>query len=322
LLSHFTPGGQFILDLPPEPVPTWGNGGDVLWAEGESLILVGGQGTGKTTLAQQLTLGRCGFPEYATLLGYPVRADERVLYLAMDRPQQIARSFRRMVGEAWRDELNDRLMVWPGPPLSDMAKDTGLLTQMAEAVAATTVVVDSIKDAAIGLSDDDVGGGWNRARQKCLRAGIQVAELHHQRKAAQGSHGHRLTLDDVYGSTWITSGAGSVILLTGAPGDAIVQLHHLKQPANKVGPLQVVHTHEDGQTTVWHAADLVQMTQAKPEGITAVEAAQALFDTDRPSPNQREKARRRLNALTEGGPLVVIVQGDRATSQPTRWGVL
>jgi hypothetical protein len=38
--------------------------------------------------------------------------------------------------------------------------------------------------------------------------------------------------------TWLTSGAGSVILLNGQPGDPIVSLHHLKQPAAAVGPLQ------------------------------------------------------------------------------------
>ncbi len=33
------------------------------------------------------------------------------------------------------------------------------------------------------------------------------------------------------GSTWLTSGLGSVIVLDGEPGDPTVELRHLKQPA-------------------------------------------------------------------------------------------
>ena len=41
--------------------------------------------------------------------------------------------------------------------------------------------------------------------------------------------------------TWLTSGAGSVILLNGQPGDPIVSLHHIKEPAAEVGPFKVLH---------------------------------------------------------------------------------
>ncbi len=113
----FVPGGSFILDTAADPEPMWGCGSEVLWTDGEALMIVGGQGVGKTTLAQQLALGRAGFTEYATLLGHPIRPGAgRTLYLAMDRPRQAARSFRRMVGEAWRAELDERLVVWQGPP--------------------------------------------------------------------------------------------------------------------------------------------------------------------------------------------------------------
>lgn len=318
----FTRGGAFILDTAPEPEPVWGTAGDVLMAEGEALIVAGGQGLGKTTLAQQLALGRAGLPEYAELLGFPVKAGaERVLYLAMDRPLQAARSFRRMVGEAMRDELDARLVVWPGPPPRDLAKHPALLLTMCQDAGADTAVVDSLKDAAVGLSDDEVGAGYNRARQTAVAAGVQLIELHHNRKAPSGARAERPGIDDLYGSTWLPSGAGSVLLLSGSPGDPIVGMHHVKQPSAEVGPFKVIHDHLTGRSRVWHAADLVLLAR-RPGGMSAIEAAGALFDTDKPTPSDKEKARRRLESLTSAGHLVVVEDGDKTTNRPRRWGCL
>jgi len=90
---------------------------------------------------------------------------------------------RRMVGGAWRAELDARLSVWPGPPPYDLARYPALLLKLRQQANADTVIVDSLKDAAIGLKDDDVGAGYNRARQHATTAGVQVIELHHIRKA-------------------------------------------------------------------------------------------------------------------------------------------
>lgn len=316
----FSSGGSFILDTSPEPEPLWGAGRAVLLADGEALIIVGGQGLGKSTIAQQLALGRCGFVELATLLGFPVKPTAgRVLYLAMDRPKQISRSLARMVGEAWRAELDEHLAVWQGPPPHDLAKHPSVLSAMCAEAGADTVIVDSLKDAAIGLNDDEVGAGYNRARQQALADGVQVIELHHNRKQPTGKAG-QLTLDDVYGSTWLTSGAGSVILLTGAPGDPIVNLHHIKQPSEEVGPLKVFHEHDTGLSSVWHGTDVVQLATAQPGGITAVDAARVLFDTEKPTANEKAKARRKLENAHRAGLLVLLQAGDPSTSTPALWG--
>ena len=103
---QFVPGGNFILDTDQTPVPLWGKDDQVWWSDGEGLIIAGAQGLGKTTLAEQVVLGRCGFSRYAKVLDFPIIPGERrVLYLAMDRPKQAARSFRRMVTEDHREDL-------------------------------------------------------------------------------------------------------------------------------------------------------------------------------------------------------------------------
>ena len=62
-----------------------------------------------------------------------------------------------MVGESWRGELNDSVRVWQGPPPQDLARLPALLARLCDQAGADTVVVDSLKDAAVGLNDDEVG---------------------------------------------------------------------------------------------------------------------------------------------------------------------
>lgn len=317
----FTPGGNFILDTPIDVAPIWGSGDDVILADGEALMIVGQQGVGKSTLGQQLALGRAGFAEYANLLGHPIRPGAgKVLYLAMDRPKQIARSMIRMVGESWRDELDRALVVWEGPPPADLAKHTELLVDMCRHAGADTVVVDSLKDAAVGLSDDEVGAGYNRARQKALRSGVQVIELHHNRKRSGSDKRAKPTIDDVYGSTWLPSGGGSILLLDGDPGDPVVQLFHLKQPVSEFGPLKLVHDHSSGSTALYEQFDPAAYVSAADDGVTAVDVARRMFDTDKPTPSQKEKARRRLDRLAADGVVAVVDEGDVPSNRPKRWG--
>lgn len=299
LARDMVDGAAFLLDLPTTTPAVWGAGSHVLWAEGESLQLVGGNGLGKTTIAGQLVRARLGLAD--SLLQLPVRPGaRRTLYLAMDRPRQIARALGRCFDEGDRDVLAERLVVRKGPPPLDLAKFPEVLVALCEAADADTVVVDSLKDAALGLSDDVVGAGWNRARQAAITSGVEVLELHHPTKR-HTSVAEPVTIGDVYGSAWITAGVGSVVMLTGAPGDPIVGFRHLKQPAEEVGPWRLIHDHDQGRTTVFHDVDLVQLAQRRP--LTVRAAAAAVFEREQPSAAEVQKARRRLDALVTTGQL-------------------
>lgn len=288
-------GGSFILDAPSEIPAIWGEHDQVVWAEGEPIMFVGPEGVGKTTVAQQVVLARVGI--IPSVLGLPVVVGKRrVLYLACDRPRQVQRSFARMVSEPDRDLLNERLVIWKGPPPGDFGRHPNALFEMCQAADADTVVIDSTKDVALKLSDDETGAGFNSAMQTCVAEDIEVLALHHARKRAQGGDKPK-TLDDVYGSRWLTAGCGSVVLLWGEAGDPIVEWSHLKQPSEPVGPFKIIHSHRDGTSAIHNPADLLGMMRASKVGITAEGAARVIFDKEQPTKNEVEKARYKLDGL-------------------------
>jgi replicative DNA helicase len=303
-------GGSFVFDHPDGVTALWGRGSEVLWAEGESLLIVGPSGVGKSTIAQQVVLARLGLR--SDVLGWPVQQElRRVLYIAADRPDQARRSLRRMLTPDDREVLDQRLTVWKGPPPGDFGVTPRLLLEMAGQHDAGTVILDSVKDVALDLVKDEVGSRVNHAIQTALADGVQVLGLHHQVK--RGADGKKPThLVDVYGSVWITNGAGSVILLWGEPGDALVDLTHLKQPDQDVGPLKVLHDHVTGMSRIEGAVDLLAVAVAS-GGVTAQAAAMALYGTDKPSRNEVEKARRRLESLVGGG-FMQRVEGQRTAT--------
>ncbi|WP_156431650.1 AAA family ATPase [Mycobacterium sp. GA-1199] len=316
----FVDGAAFILDVPDSLPALWGQGNQVLWAEGESLMISGPLGTGKTTLAGLLVQALL-LPVPGPVLGLPVHGNgARVLYLAMDRPAQIARSLHRQFGQGMRATLAERLMVWKGPPPDDLAANPALLTTLAEQVDADIVFLDSLKDAAIGLSEDAVGAGYNRARQILLQSGRQLAELHHPVKRTTGG------VKDVYGSTWLTSGAGSVVLLDGNPGDTVVSFRHVRQPAEEVGPFLVHHDQASGLMVIHDQFDLLEtLKAAADDGLSAEEVMGLRHVGERFDKRARacamQKARRDLDRLVEGGRARREdgTQGGVGGGTPARW---
>jgi hypothetical protein len=321
----FTDGASFILDIPDIIPALWGTGQQVLWAEGESLMITSLAGLGKTTVAGMLIHAQLltGLGDIdMEVLGLPVaRRSDKILYLAMDRPAQIRRSLHRQFPQHWRDVLKERLVVWKGPPPADIAKNPALLAELAAAAGAGVVYLDSVKDAAIGLSDDAVGAGYNRARQLLLSQGVELCELHHTVKRSSGG-GAPNSVADVYGSAWITNGTGSIILLTGEPGDPVVGFRHLRSPAWEYGPLILTHDANNGTVSILSDIDPVAVAgQAHPDGITARGFAVVMFDNPKPTRGQIEKARRALDAKVGEGSLRCVPgsTGGPGGGTPTMW---
>lgn len=290
--------GATFIEAGAAPDPIWGEAEQPLAAKGEGTMICGPPGVGKTTLVQQVMRARLGAID--TVLGLPVVPGERkVLYLAMDRPHQAARSLARMVtSDSERQLLREQLVVQEGPPPFDVVRHPEALAEMVVAFNADTLVIDSYKDLAAGLAKDEVGASINIAIQHVVAAGAEVFGLHHQRKA-QGDNKKPNTLADVYGSTWLTSGLGSVILLWGNPGDLLVEFDHLKPPAEAVGPFSIRHDHRHGISTIADQVDLEQLLANTPAGLSAHDAAGMIFASANPDRNQVEKARRKLERLVE-----------------------
>ena len=292
-------GATFILDQPSILIARWGKGADVLWAQGESIMLCGPTGVGKTTIAGQLVAGLIGI--LPDVLGYPVLPAKRVLYLAMDRPRQIQRAFQRLFGPQHRQALSEHLTVRRGPLPQDLNQRPAILAEIAKHFDADVLILDSLKDAAVQITDDRVAGNVNRAIQYCNVADVDVALLHHQRKSVEGRK--PTTLEDVYGNTQITAGAGSVLLLWGDAGSELVELTHLKQPAEVVGPYTVEHDHHRGTSKVTHGWDALAYLRMKgAAGATIAEATQAHHGAPQTAgQNKWKQTERKLRSLVERG---------------------
>jgi hypothetical protein len=281
--APFTIDGLSFLavDEPDEP-PLWGDADRAsLWSSGESLFIFGPPGSAKSTLVHLIVFALLGLrPD---VLGFPVTNDGRkVLYLAMDRPKQIQRAMRRLVKAVPQDKrhvLAERLEVHKGPLDFNMTKrsDRDVLRDYCLKNGIGTVIVDSVKDIIPNASDEEAAGNYNLARQSCVAAGIEWAELHHNRKA-NGANKEPNTLEDVYGSRWLTAGAGSVISLwQDNPGSDKVSLCHIRASGEKLRDLTLTLNIRTGMLSHETARTLEQFLINQKQGdFSAADAAKYL----------------------------------------------
>ena len=97
-------------------------------------------------------------------------------------------------------------------------------------------------------------------------------------------------------------------------------MRHVRAPADEVGPFQLLHDQAAGEITVYHSADLLALAVAQGiNGLSAKQAAGAMFGAVDPAPAQVERARRKLNKLVADG-LLQMVEGtaEKAGGTPPR----
>lgn len=235
----------------PDPTETciWGvpeQGGVMAWAENQGVIVAGPPGTGKSTIALQVILRRVGILE-GDVLGMPViPSDDPLVYLALDRADQIRQSIRRMVPpSAAREAVQRLLMIDNLPPTVDLRQVESFIGWL-QGMGAKGVVMDSAKDLGFDLNDSSEGQAFNFLVQATLRAGVQIFVTHHSRKVPRGDR-KPLTLNDLHGSQWVAAGAGSVIMLDGEAGPQPKRLVHVKPLTVPMAPLQLSLNTDTGE---------------------------------------------------------------------------
>lgn len=297
-VERLVDGADWLLSGTDTPEPMWGEGDRMLAVRRQPLVIAGAQGAGKTVLGGHLMLGTMGVPGFGKLLGLPVMPTERrVLYLAADRPDQARLSLLRMVEP---ELVRGRLVVWQGPPPSDVAKRPTILLELAEAAGASLIVVDSLKDVALKLSDDEVGASVNLAVQHCIAEGIDVVALHHPRKVSGDESTSKVrTIDDLYGSSWLTTGAGSVLYLRPTtPGT--VELAQLKTPVGVMTTLTFRHSPSTGRVELGAERTLLDVVrEADAQGITTIHAARCLYGLEDVPDATRKRVERMLKDLAD-----------------------
>jgi hypothetical protein len=141
---------------------------------------------------------------------------------------------------------------------------------------------------------------------------------HHPRKA-QSDNRKPSKLEDLYGSRWITAGAGSVVSLWGEPGDLVVEFAHLKAPAGQSGPWMMRIDPDAGTVHLDRPAiDLVDQIRLRgAQGITAEVAARLMSGADKPTRGEVEKARYRLNKKVAEG--ILYRRNGQRGGEPAAW---
>lgn len=244
--------GDQVLDVPPVQ-PVLGHPSAPLTARGQHTLLVGPDGTGKSTFVQHYAKARLALPGWGgTMLGEPVESlpeDARVLYLAVDRPTQILEGFRRGLDPDDADlraMLRDRLIVWPGPPPSPLWEKAGRLwlLRAIEERNIRMVVIDSRKDVGDTLEQREVTG-FARLTKHLDADEVDLVMPHHNVQSADRKKGADLT--DTFGLREVYSGAGSVLTIKGDPGAEVVTLHQTKPIRDLHAPIRVRVAHMAGR---------------------------------------------------------------------------
>jgi hypothetical protein len=144
--------------------------------------------------------------------------------------------------------------------------------------------------------------------------------LHHQRKGGQGQ-AKVASLDEVYGSTWLTSGLGSVFTIDGETGSSVVTLKQLKSVVEMIDDTPVKIDMATGLMGL-HDPDSMSLAdalkQAGSRGLTAKDAAMKVLGADGVS--EARKMKRELTKLAENLVVAKMERPSGASGKtPDRW---
>lgn len=265
--------------------PLWGTGSDALMAPGQGSMVFGTDGAGKSSIMQQVVFARLGLDD-DEVLGFPVeQSDQTVLYLALDRPEQIRRSIGRMVdltNTTVRDRLKRKLVVWRGALPFHCDLDPKAFADWIMQVGGDDlglVIADSVKDMVSSCTEDSAGMGFNDTVQHITTRGVEFGCCHHNRKP-NATNARPRKLADVYGSRWITAGLGSVLNIWKLD-DHRRELTQLKTPyGNPIEPVEYTDDYRHGVSTMagrWSDVLVDTLASVGSDGLTDAEAVAAVF---------------------------------------------
>lgn len=238
----------------PDVIPLFGTAEAPVSASGQAWMIVGEDGTGKTSDAQQYVKARLNLDGWGgEMWGRPVAPlpeDESVYYLAMDRPRQALEAATRGLDQRRHGAaLRERLTFWQGPtpyPLWGAAGAEWLLEKVAQRRVGL-LVLDSRKDAGDATNPDSLSG-INRLVQALCARGVEVLILHHPNQSSRAGRDPQLA--DVYGWREVYSGLGSVVFLEGRAGETQLEVHHLKPIRARLEPFIIERDHAEGRSRV------------------------------------------------------------------------
>lgn len=193
----------------PKRRPVWGR----RWASGQGAMVVGWDGSGKTTLALSLTLGLLDHPEFRSVLGETVTPlDGELLYLALDRPSQWTERFQSMVSSDDVDRYcRGRLKVeFQVPPRAKESAHS--FADWVVASEARVVVLDNARNVFGNLAETGRATEAGNAASLLVAEGVEVLYLNHPKDDGSIPLGER-GLDHSYGGSNVYHGLGTVVSL-------------------------------------------------------------------------------------------------------------
>lgn len=198
-----------------------------------SMIIVGKPGVGKSTFALRKAMSLALGEEY--FLNWKIVDRQKTLFISLEMQHDELKSFFEdmKLPEEKQEQLQDWFHIWPighAYPLDTPDQQIELL-KFIDLHKIELIVIDSLALSMYGAvtNDDDVkrlNSFLNEDVRKNRRCGYVF--IHHPRKEGLNLDKKDMTLDDVFGSAYITANAQTVVALSQKSGSPRLNIHFLK----------------------------------------------------------------------------------------------